>query len=155
MSDLQIIENSDGGDAVLKGNDLSIIDGFQNMPYLGMFGGNVDESTEIDRIDGKQYFDWWGNSLLMLSDPSIQFNSTLEKKIKETPLNSSGRIQLLNAVKNDLEFMNQFSEVEVEVSIASSDRIEILIKIQEPNNLQSNEFTYIWDSTEAELTMIS
>ena len=75
--------------------------------------------------------------------------------IKETPLNSSGRIQLLNAVKNDLEFMNQFSEVEVDVSITSSDRIEILIKIQEPNNLQSNEFTYIWDSTEAELTMIS
>ena len=47
MSDLQIIENGDGGDAVLNGNDLSIIDGFQNMPYLGMFGGNVDKRNAI------------------------------------------------------------------------------------------------------------
>lgn len=154
MGDLRIIENGDGGDAVLNGNDLEIINGFQNMPYLGMFGGNIKASTVGEKVENEQAFDWWGNNLLMKNNPTIQFNSLLEKKLKDISLTPSGRIEILNTVKQDLEFMNEFSTVTVETSIISTDRIEILIKLQEPDNLESNEFTYIWDSTNSELTMI-
>ena len=41
MADLLIIETDNGGDLVLRNNDLVSIEGFENMPYLGMFGGNV------------------------------------------------------------------------------------------------------------------
>lgn len=41
MSDILLIETDNGGDFVLKNNDLASIEGFENMPYLGMFGGNV------------------------------------------------------------------------------------------------------------------
>ncbi|MBL4810412.1 MAG: hypothetical protein JKY43_10205, partial [Phycisphaerales bacterium] len=59
MGDLRIIENGDGGDAVLNGNDLEIINGFQNMPYLGMFGGNIKASTVGEKVENEQAFDWW------------------------------------------------------------------------------------------------
>ncbi len=152
MADLEIIETGDGGDAVLLGNDLSVIEGFQNMPYIGMFGGNPGHSTVGEKDPDEQAFDWWGNNLLMLSQPSIQFNSLLEKKLETVALTSSGRIEIVNTINDDLEFMEDFAGIEVTASIVSNDRIEINIKILEPDNLESNEFTYIWDSTNAELT---
>lgn len=156
MGDVRIIEAGDGGDVVLiqQKGDLEIINGFQNMPYLGMFGGNVEESTPIERVVDEQANDWWGNRLLMNQNQTIQFNSLLERTLKNVALTPSGRNQIINAVQSDLSFMDEFSTYEVEVAIVSTNRIEILIKIQEPNNLESNEFTYIWDSTQAELTMI-
>lgn len=153
MGDLKIIETGDGGDAVLLENDLVIIDGFQNMPYLGMFGGNIEQSTTSDeRETDEQAFDWWGNLLLMNDEQTLQFNSLLEKKLKEVSLTSGGRIDIVNTINEDLSFMSEFSGVTVSAALVSVDRIEINIKILEPDNLESNEFTYLWDSTESELT---
>lgn len=147
-------ETGDGGDLILKGNDLSVINGFQNMPYLGTFGGNPDQSTTGPKNPDEKAFDYWGNYLFSPNQPKIQFNSLLEKKLTETTISSDGRVQIQRAVQKDLSFMNDFSVVTVEVSIASVDRILIYIKIQEPDNLQSNEFVYIWDGTKQELTPI-
>lgn len=150
--DTKLIETGDGGDLELSGNDLALIDGLQNMPYLAMFGGNPGELTEGAKLPDQQAFDWWGNNLLFPNDYAIQFNSLLEKRLSTIALNSSGRIQLEQAVKTDLDFMLAFAEVTVEVLIVTVDRAQINIKIQEPDNLQSNAFTYIWDATEQELT---
>ena len=156
MADLELIETGNGGDLVLLGNDLSVIEGFQNMPYLAMFGGNVDASTG-EFIPEEQNFDYWANSLLFFDTPEVQFNSDLERLLNNVALSTSGRQQIEQTVKTDVAFMLGFStiEVEVEVAITAVDRLEILIKIQEPTNLQSNEFTYIWDSTQQELTAIN
>jgi len=154
MADLKIIETGDGGDAVLLNNDLVVIGGFQNMPYLGMFGGNVEESTTGPKETSEQSFDWWGNNLLMQNDYLIQFNSLLENTLKNVSLTPSGRLQIINVIKDDIQFMKEFSITSVDASIVSNDRIEIYIKIQEPNNLESNDFTYIWDSTNNELTTL-
>lgn len=150
MADLQMVENGDGGDLVLLGDDLVVIDGFQNMPYLGMFGGNTEENTKEFNVD-EQRFDWWGNNLLMQNQPIIQYNSDTERLLNEIALNSSSRLLIEQTVKSDLDFMKEFSTVTVSASIVSADRVEILIQIQEPGNIESNEFTYIWDSTKAEL----
>lgn len=149
--DLEVIETGNGGDLVLKGNDLAFIFGFQNMPYLALFGGNVEASTPVERIPSEQAFDWWGNSLLP-NKPEVQFNSLTERTLNNVAVNSAGRLEIENAVKKDLEFMDAFAKVSVDVSIVSTDRVRILVSILEPENLDPKEFQFIWDFTKQELT---
>lgn len=152
--DLKMIETGDGGDLVLLGNDLAQINGLQNMPYLGLFGGNVEASTSGPKIPDQQAFDWWGNNLLNPNQPAVQSNSTFERALSEIPLSSHGRLLLEQAVKKDLGFMSSFAGISVSASISVPDRIEVSIKIQEPNNKQSTELVFIWDGTKSELTQI-
>jgi len=151
MADLRLRETGDGGDFVFTGKDIQIIFGLENMPYLGMFGGNYEASTR-GVADAEQRFDFWGNDLFLQNDSSKQFNSELERSLDSIPLTSSGRLLLLEAVKTDLAFMNDFSEVSVDVKIVGVDRIRIELKILEPDNQSSKEFVYIWDATKQELT---
>ena len=150
MSDLKLIETFDGGDLVLNGNDLQVIDGFQNMIYLALFGGNIEQSTK-QYNENEERFDYWANSLLMLDSPDIQYNSETERTLNEVALNSRGRLLIEQSVKKDLEFMQDFGNIDVNVSIIQSDRVKINVIIKEPNELNSNEFNYIWGATENEL----
>ena len=127
--DIAIIETGNGGDLQLVGNDLAVIRGIENMPYLGMFGGNVEQVTK-NRVAEVQSFDWWGNNLLMPSDQSIQLNSITEKALKTIPVTSSGRVLIENAIKEDLKFLADMgAEVEVVVTIVATDHINIKIRI--------------------------
>lgn len=141
--DLQIIETGNGGDLAKNANDLALVFSFENMPYLAMFGGNKEAVTR-PRIPTEQAFDWFGNSLFFINDQSIQFNSLTEKALDEIPLTSSGRILIENEIKKDLQFMQAFAEITVKTSIPATDTLLINIKIQEPDNLQSRDFIYIW-----------
>lgn len=151
MGDFKLIETGDGGDIVISGNDVVIINGLQNMPYLAMFGGNPNGVTPDERVENEESLDWWGNDLFMQNDRSLQFNSLLEQRLKEVSLTSSGRLALINVINQDLNFMRDFADVSVSATIVSDDRIDITIKLDQPGNLESNEFTYIWDSTKNEL----
>ena len=148
-----MIETGNGGDIELDGNDLIMIGGLQNMPYIAMFGGNVDAATQGEKVDGELALDYWANNLLMPQDLAIQYNSELERWLKTISINPAGRIQLQRSVERDLAFMQVFAIVSVQVLLKSADRIKIIITIQEPDNLQSNELVFIWDATEAELTI--
>lgn len=150
MADIKLIETGDGGDALFNGTDIEIIEGFENMPFIGIAGGNIEENTK-EYLEAEQRFSWWGNGLLMLQNESIQFNSDFERLLNNIELSSSSRIQIEETIKTDLSFMSDFSGVEVSVSIVSKDRIKILIKLLQPNNEQSQEFVYIWDATKNEL----
>lgn len=149
MVDLKIIEEGNGGDIILTGKDFEQVAGFQNMPYIGLFGGN-HESTPVKRLESEQAFDFWGN-FLSPNDPSVQFNSLTERRLMEVALNSSGRIQIEQAVMKDLEFMKPFSGVDVSVSIEGIDRARIHIILTEPDNQERKEFIYIWDGTRQDL----
>jgi hypothetical protein len=151
--DLQIIETFDGGDFVKTGKDIALIDGFQNMPYLGMFGGNPGNPTPLKRLETEQAFDWWGNSLLMQQEPGMQFNSETEHALNTVPITSAGRTLIEQAVRNDLKFMKTFAKVSIAVSIVGVDRILIGVRIQEPDNIQQREQIYIWDATRKELNL--
>lgn len=152
--DLKLIETGNGGDVVKNAKDLAVIFGFQNVPYLSMFGGNVEESTPTTRNYTQQAFDWWGNDLLMPNDSLIQFNSETERALNTFPLTSSGRLKIENAVKKDLEGMQTFAKVDVQTSITSDDRIEIAIRLTKLSNLKSVQFVYLWDATMRELSVI-
>lgn len=154
MSDLLLVETADGGDLVLKGNDLVSIEGFQNMPYLALFGGNVEASTEGLAPTNDENFDWWGNNLLMPNDSRIQMNSTVEKLLQNIALTSSTRIEIEQAVISDLSFMKVFATVKVLVSLVGVDRVEINIFIQELAGGQSTLYAYIWNATDQELTIV-
>lgn len=151
--DLQVIENAgNGGDLVKKPKDLSVIEGFQNMPYLAMFGGNTAASTG-KRIPSEQAFDWYANSLIFSEDATIQFNSETERALNNTPLTSSGRAIIENAVKADLKFMKAFCQVGVSVTIPETDKVVIGIRLIEPDNLEQRDHIFIWDATRQELNL--
>lgn len=127
--DLSITEkDGNSGDLQLNGNDLGVAIGIENMPYLGMFGGNVEQVTTTDLVADSK--DWWGNNLLMKSNQSTQFNSTVEKTFKSTALTSAGRILIEDAIKNDLQFLSPQAKITVTVTIEATDRININIRIE-------------------------
>ena len=150
--DLRLIETNDGGDCVLLANDVQLISGFQNMPYICLFGGNVEQSTIGPHVIGQDSNDFWGNFLLHPTEQPLWFNSKTEKMLRDTALNSAGRQQIEEQVKNDLKFMNTFANVSVSVSLISVDKLRIYISLIEPNKKDSTELVYIWDATNAELT---
>lgn len=149
--DLKLTETHDGGDCVLKGNDLEMISGLQNMPYIGLFGGNVEQSTTGPKTT-EETFDFWGNFLFHPTEQPIWFNSKTEKLLKEVSLTSSGRIQIQEQVKSDIDFMSTFAQVSVQVSLIGVDKIKIYIQLIEPNKQDSTDLVYIWDATQEELT---
>jgi hypothetical protein len=156
MSDLAIIENGDGGDLKIVGNDFATQSGWGNMPYLALFGGNVEAST-VKRLATQQAFDFWANSTLFDQDESVQMDSETERVLMEVALNSAGRIKIQQAVEKDLKFMEAFAIVKVSVTIEGIDRVNITIKVKEPDNLkgrssdQFRAFIFIWDATKKEL----
>lgn len=152
--DVYIEETLNGGDAILRGRDVVLVSGWENMLYLGMFGGNVEQSTTTRR-EGEQSFDWWGNSLFFPEEPSIQFNSLTERRLKEVALNSSGRELIEQAAKKDLAFMKPFADVKVTALITGPDRVEIRITVKKPDQLEGQVYIYLWDGLESTLRLLN
>jgi len=150
--DLLLIERGSGGDLVInsKFTDLVTVTGFQNAVYLALFGGNVGQSTKR-YLNGEQRLDWWANSTIFNQSPNAQMNSLTERTLREVVLNSQGRLIIEQAVKSDLKFMQDFSEVEASVYLELNDRIRIEVKLTKPNVEQENEITFVWDRTLNEL----
>jgi len=132
MIDALIIETGNGGDLLQQGNDMAIVEGFENMPYLAMFSG-----------DG----DWWGNNLLFSNnDSSVFFSSQTERVMREVTLNSAGRIKIETAIKNDLAFLKSNisgTTVDVTTSVVNPDRLDIEITIN------GNTFYMQWNPSTA------
>ena len=147
--DVLVLETLNGGDVLVRGNDLVAAQGFDNMPYLALFGGNLAASTPSTRVQGEFNNDYWGNFLVL--NRAAQANSDTERKIQNEPVTSAGRIRMEGTVRNDLRFMQQFAEVSATVSIISDDVIGISIRVQEPSNVQAKEFQFIWDGTRLSL----
>lgn len=121
--DLAVIETGNGGDLKLRGNDLAVSNSVMNQVYLGLFGGNIENPKQNENTD------WWANELLMKANPSIQFNTNIERIINTTTLNSSGRVTIENAIKKALQFLvDEGYTITVSVSIVSTDRIDTIIK---------------------------
>jgi hypothetical protein len=150
--DILLIERGNGGDFVLDTvkNDIVTITGFQNMVYLALFGGNVDQSTKQYNA-GEQRFDWWGNSTLFNRSKSSQMNSSTERILLNTALTTQGRLIIEQAVKSDLSFMRDIADVTVSVTFPLVDRVEIKVKLDKPQSEENSELTFLWSSTLNEL----
>lgn len=126
--DLGIIETGNGGDFQMNGAAPIMVEGIENHPYLGMFGGNKEASTS-NVVVPIQSFDFWGNNLLWQDNQSIQMNSEFERALDQIALTSQGRIRLIDIAKKDLGFMTAYAKIEVDASITATDRLEMKIRI--------------------------
>lgn len=149
--DVSVYESGNGGDLVKNAKDIKVIYGFENFPYLAMFGGNIKASTPTKRIASEQAYDFWGNTLFLQSNPAAQFNSETERALSDNPLTSSGRLQIESAIKKDLDFMKSFAIIKVATKIYSTDVLIIGISIRQPDNIQQKDFIFIWNATKLEL----
>lgn len=139
--DIKLYETGNGGDIRIIGNDIESVQGFDNMPYMGLFGGNVTDKG--DSVE--QNLDWWGNSLFSLeTEKSI---SLCERRLQEVSLTSEGRQFIENSVISDMSFLNQFANVGVSVRVVSDDVVNIAVNIARPSLLQDKLYQFIWDAT--------
>lgn len=148
--DTYLIENGDGGDLVLVGNDIKTIGGFENMIYIALFGGNPGYSTAGAKVD-EQIFDYWGNFMLHPGENKVWFNSTLEYLLENSAITSGNRIKLEQAVLSDLSFMTAFAKISATVELIGVDRVRITVTVLQPEIQNSNEFSYIWNATAQEI----
>ena len=151
MNDLTLKETGDGGDLTLLGNDLLLTSGIFNQIYMALFGGNPEASTTGNELITEQRQDWWGNALLSQDKPAIQQNSETEKALGNVAITSAGRLEIEEAVKSDLKFLNEVAQIGVDTSILAEDKIEISILAQEPNNEEEQAFVFSWDATKEEI----
>lgn len=151
MADLKIIETGDGGDVVFIGTDIQTIEGFQNMPYLAMFGGNPDQITTGAKDPENEAFDFPGNFVLNPNNPAVWFNSLTEKFLKNVALTPASLTRIENVVKEDVNFMREFSSIRVSATLPTVDVLRIDVFILEQNAVEENQFSYIWDATKNEL----
>ena len=145
--DIMFFESGSGGNISLQNDDIQTISGLSNQVYLALFGGNLQQNTseELAVLDEKQ--DWWGNSLLPTEQ---QFNSVFERTIRETPLTSGGIQTLVNAAKEDLNYLTDYADIEISGSIVQPNRFELLVNLIEPDQ-QSTKIKFIWDGTKNEV----
>lgn len=148
-SDLKVFETGNGGDILVQGNDFAYVDGFQNMPYLAMFGGNVEQDTSQVGADDEQRFDWWGNGLIAAQ--AAQNNSLTERKLGDTPITSQGRQLIEQSVRADVAFMQEFAVVDVSVRVVTDDWLNISMTIRQPGAVTNKDYQYIWDATKGQI----
>lgn len=150
--DLSVYETLNGGDVVLKGNDLQLVESLFNQPYLAMFGGNREQShVDADEFENTlERFDYWGNMLFFPESEEQQFNSELERELDMVVPNSVGLQELEQVLKEDLKYLRPVAEVSVSVTLDDVDRVQIDILLREPSGLQERNFVFLWDGTRLE-----
>lgn len=144
-----IFEDGNGGQLVLRNNEIVQTRSLATLAYLLMFGGNVEAETEKENAPGELKFDWWGNDPAKPSDTWI--NSRTEKVLRGIEISSSSRFTIEEAVKSDVKSLEQFGEVEVEVSFVSMSRVKIVITISEPSVKNDTSLTLVWDASRSEI----
>lgn len=152
MIDLLVIETKNGGDIVFNGNDFVTTQTFTNDPYFGCWGGNPKQETQENPQPNETNFDFWANSLIWNNDSQVWINSRLEKLLTTIALTSASRLLIQRTVENDLEFMKEFAELNVLVTLPDVDKVKIQIEIQQPETLTDTVFVFLWDSAIGELT---
>lgn len=154
LIDIEVAETYDGGDFVKKGMDLSVISDWRSMPYLAMFGGNVEQSTPVSSLpENTERQDYWANSLFWPDDRSKQFNSETERTLREVALTQDGISQIEDAMMTDLEFMQDFAEIRVNARLLDVNELELTVFAREPENLEEAEFRYIWRPSDGSLSL--
>ena len=140
--DLLLTETGNGGDLVIRDNDLVLTSNLSNQIYLALFGGNIVDDN------GEQFNEYWANA--ELSDES-KYVSQFERTLNEVVINSSGLQRLHEAANKDLEFLKKYVNYTLELSILNKDSISLYIDIKAPNNVE-NKVSIVWNSTTKTVT---
>jgi hypothetical protein len=149
--DILIYESGNGGDFSIIGNDLALSETLYQQVFLALFGGNIEESTKPFYLSSEERNDYWGNELIWPNAKSKQFNSETERLIQNVTLNGLGRLQILQAANNDLAYLNELINFEVEVEILSTSSIRITVNFTEKTNQQNKVLQMVYSNAKNEV----
>jgi len=150
-TDIHLFETGSGGDFAIVNNDLLMGESLYQQIYLALFGGNIQASTKPSYLASEERFDYWGNSLIWKDVKTKQFNSETERTLGNVALNSSGRLSILQAVNNDLDYLKGVVDFVVEVGIESVSRISIMVSFSEKTNQQDKVLQMVWNNSKNEV----
>ena len=150
-TDIHLFETGSGGDFAIVNNDLLMGESLYQQIYLALFGGNIQASTKPSYLASEERFDYWGNSLIWKDVKTKQFNSETERTLGNVALNSSGRLSILQAVNNDLDYLKGVVDFTVEVGIESVSRISITVSFSEKTNQQDKVLQMVWNNSKNEV----
>jgi len=149
--DVLIYESGDGGELSIMNDDLVFSETLYQQIYLALFGGNIEENTKRDYLVSEQRFDYWGNTLFFSENQTKQFNSNTERTIKNIVLNSSGRLDLIRAVIDDLAYLDDLLNSNVDVQFFDANKIRIVIKFEMKSNQENRVLQLVYDNAKNEL----
>jgi len=150
-TDIHLFETGSGGDFAIVNDDLLMGESLYQQIYLALFGGNIQASTKPSYLASEERFDYWGNSLIWKDVKTKQFNSETERILGNVALNSSGRLSILQAVNNDLDYLKGVVDFTVEVGIESVSRISITVSFSEKTNQQDRVLQMVWNNSKNEV----
>lgn len=149
--DINLHESGNGGEMAIVSNDLLIGESLFQQVYLALFGGNLEANTLGNELLTEERFDWWGNSLFFSENQNKQFNSNTEKTINNVALNSQGRLQILNAINEDLSYLNELLSYDVNVQLFEVNKIRIIINFIPKSNQENRVLQLVYDNAKNEL----
>lgn len=150
-SDIGLFSYGNGGDMAIIGDDLNTSETLYQVIYISLFGGNIEASTIGNELSTDERFDFWGNELFFSDKKEKQFNSETQRTLNEVVLNSDGRLKIKQSVENDLFFLKNIVNFEVNVYINSSVRVSIEIKLTDLANRISKLYQLTWDNAKKEV----
>lgn len=150
-TDINLFETGASGDFSIVNDDLLMGETLYQQIYLALFGGNIEASTKDAYLQSEERFDYWGNGLVWKTQKSVQFNSETERTIQNTTLNSSGRLSIIQAVNNDLEYLKTLINFNVEVQIERHDWLRIIVSFSAKSNQQDKVLQMVYDNAKKEV----
>lgn len=149
--DINLHESGSGGEIAIVSNDLLMSEMLYQQVYLALFGGNIESNTKNDVLRGEERFDYWANSLVWQTQPTRQFNSNTERTIQNIVLNSSGRLELLRAVNDDLQYLSNLLNFTVDVQFVDSNKVRIIVNFTAKGNQEDKVLQLVYDNAKGEL----
>lgn len=150
-NDIHLFETGSGGDFAIVNEDLLMGESLYQQIYLALFGGNIEASTKQSYLESEERFDYWGNTLIWNTTKTKQFNSETERIIQNTTLNSSGRLTILQAARNDLEYLKGVVNLTVDATIESTNKIRITVSFSEKTNQQDKVLQMVYNNAKNEV----
>jgi phage gp46-like protein len=150
-TDILLYETGSGGDFAIVNNDLLMGESLYQQIILALFGGNIQASTKQVYLETEERFDYWGNSLAWKDTKTKQFNSETERTIQTVALNSSGRLTIIQAIEQDLNYLKTVADTNIEVEILGNSKIRITVTFSEKTNQQDKLLQLVYDNAKGEV----
>lgn len=142
MINYTIYDNGNGG-KIYFNKDIFTSNSIYTIVYLKLFGGNIEQNTELKKEVDIDY-SWWGN--FKTQNKSTWINSNTERQLNGMTINQKNLVLLEDAIKEDLISLGK---IDVEISVVSINRLSIKITIDQKN--ETKELELLWDDTKKEV----
>lgn len=143
QGDVVIYQGIDDGEISVNNGIVFMDGGLQTAVYLSLFGGNEDDNGLENNKLG-----WWGNIDEAL--PSRKYVSRTQNILQAIPATSANLLKVEQAIEKDLEWLLNdgiATSFDIELSIPSINKIDILLTIIRVESTQDLTFSANWKAS--------